>query len=276
MGSIYFVWLDITNYALLDVSGLSMSEVSQELRVCTYNIHKGFSVTNIRPVLEELRHAIRTVDADLVFLQEGVGKRLEIDGGKRHTRKASHEYPQFEYLADQVWPHHAYGRNAIYQKGDHGNAILSKNPFQELDNIDISQWWFSRRGVLLGQLKIGIHVVCIHFGLFRGERKRQLKMLMGLLAEKVPEGAPLIIAGDFNDWNGALHKQLTTQYHFKEAYNKTYNHLAKTFPARLPLFAMDRIYYQNLKLLDAEVLSGAPWHHLSDHRALSAIFSFDA
>jgi endonuclease/exonuclease/phosphatase family metal-dependent hydrolase len=208
-------------------------------------------------------------------VDEVVGTRLETEGGIGDSDQTAQEYPQFEFLADEVWPHHAYGRNAIYQKGDHGNAILSKNPFSELDNIDVSQWWFSPRGVLLGELKIGIHVVCIHFGLFRGERKRQLKMLLELLAQKVPDDAPLILAGDFNDWNGALHRELTTLYPFKEAYNETYNCLAKTFPARLPLFAMDRIYYRNLRLLDAEVLSGAPWERLSDHRALSAIFSLE-
>lgn len=275
MGTVYFVWMVITNYALLAVTGLSMSEISNELRVCTYNIHKGFCAANIRPILQELRHAIRTVDADLVFLQEVVGERLATGKGQVKDIDPPFSYPQFEYLADEVWPHHAYGRNAIYQKGHHGNAILSKNTFIDLDNIDISQWWFSQRGLLFGELKIGIYVVCIHLGLFGVERRKQLKMLAELLTQKVPKHAPLIIAGDFNDWTGTLHRQLISKLSIKEAYNETYNRLAKTFPARLPLFAMDRIYYRNLKLLDAEVLSGAPWQRLSDHRALSAIFSLE-
>jgi endonuclease/exonuclease/phosphatase family metal-dependent hydrolase len=265
----------ITNYALLVVTGLSMSEISNELRVCTYNIHKGFCAANVRPILQELRHAIRTVDADLVFLQEVVGERLATGKGQVKDIDSPFNYPQFEYLADEVWPHHAYGRNAIYQKGHHGNAILSKNTFIDFDNIDISQWWFSQRGLLFGELKIGIYVVCIHLGLFGVERRKQLKMLVELLTQKVPKHAPLIIAGDFNDWTGTLHRQLISKLSIKEAYNETYNRLAKTFPARLPLFAMDRIYYRNLNLLDAEVLSGDPWQRLSDHRALSAIFSLE-
>ena len=94
-----------------------MSEVINELRVCTYNIHKGFCAGNVRPILQELRHAIRMVDADLVFLQEVVGERLYLEKGKDTIDKPASIYPQFEYLADEVWPHHAYGRNAIYQKG---------------------------------------------------------------------------------------------------------------------------------------------------------------
>ena len=77
--------------------------------------------------LKEYLTLIEALDADLVFLQEIHG---------RHSGRAAHEgrytypdRPHFEYLADQSWPHYAYGRNAIYRKGDHGNAILSKFPF---------------------------------------------------------------------------------------------------------------------------------------------------
>ena len=103
MGSVYFVWMVITNYALLVVSGLSMSENFNELRVCTYNIHKGFCAANIRPILQELRHAIRTVDADLVFLQEVVGERLasgkdrgERPGAEGLLPPGSYDLPQIK------------------------------------------------------------------------------------------------------------------------------------------------------------------------------------
>ncbi len=252
-----------------------MSENSNELRVCTYNIHKGFSAANKRPILQELRHAIRTVDADLVFLQEVVGERLDLTGGDNRHNETSNSYPQFEYLADEVWPHHAYGRNAIYQKGHHGNAILSKNPFLDWDHINVSQWWFSQRGILFGRIDQGIYLICVHFGLFGRERRKQLQQVLAILSQQVAADQPLIIAGDFNDWTGALHRHLTENFHFQEAYSKLYGQPAKTFPARFPLFAVDRIYYRNLQLIDAEVLSGAPWQKLSDHRALYAVFDLN-
>ena len=124
---------------------------------------------------------------------------------------------------------------------------------------------------IFGQL----HIFCVHCGLLAFERKAQLKKMVAIIRQCVADDEPMIIAGDFNDWNGALHRELTRLHPFKEAYRETYHHLAKTFPARLPLFAMDRIYYRNLGLLDAEVLSGAPWERLSDHRALSAIFRLE-
>jgi endonuclease/exonuclease/phosphatase family metal-dependent hydrolase len=250
----------------------AMSSTSHQLRVCSYNIHKGFNATNIRPILQDLRHAIRATDADLVFLQEVVGERLSAVTNTANLEKQGNSYPQFEYLADEVWPHHAYGRNAIYQKGHHGNAILSKNPFLGWDNVNVSQWWFSQRGILFGKIDQGIYLVCVHFGLFAGERRKQLQQVLELLSKQVPNDQPVIIAGDFNDWTGDLHRRLTGELQYREAYTDVFGRPARTFPARLPILAMDRIYYRNLRLLDAEVLSGATWQRLSDHRALYAMF----
>ncbi len=272
MESAVIVWLDVTYYPLLDVMVLVMSNANNQLRVCTYNMHKGFCAVNRRPIVQDLRHAIRDIDADLVFLQEVVGMNIELPPSKYRRKNPVFTYPQFEYLADEVWPHHAYGRNAIYQKGHHGNAILSKNPFVDWANIDISQWWFSQRGILFGRLDIGVYVMCVHFGLLARERKKQLQRLLALLSQKVPADQPLIIAGDFNDWSGVLHRKLTCELCFREAYSELHGAPAKTFPARAPVLAMDRIYYRHLNLLDANVLSGPPWLRLSDHRPLYAAF----
>ena len=43
------------------------------LRVLTVNTHKGFTALNRRFILPELREAVRSTSADLVFLQEVVG-----------------------------------------------------------------------------------------------------------------------------------------------------------------------------------------------------------
>ena len=100
------------------------------LKVLTYNIHKGFSATNLRFILHEIKQSLRHVDADIVFLQEVHGER-KISNNRFDNWPNSR---QFEYLADQVWHHYAYGKNAIYKSGHHGNAILSKYPFLEWEN----------------------------------------------------------------------------------------------------------------------------------------------
>jgi endonuclease/exonuclease/phosphatase family metal-dependent hydrolase len=45
---------------------------------------------------------------------------------------------------------------------------------------------------------------------------------------------------------------------------------ARSFPARLPLLRLDRIYLRNATPLCAQVLSTRPWSHLSDHAPLTA------
>src|SRR5690606_13333550 len=102
--------------------------------VLTLNTHKGLSILNRRFVLPELRDAIRAVGADIVFLQEVIGAH------QRHALRFPDwpPNPQYEFLADSIWSQYAYGRNAVYPHGDHGNALLSKFPIERYSNIDVS------------------------------------------------------------------------------------------------------------------------------------------
>ena len=45
-----------------------------------------------------------------------------------------------------------------------------------------------------------LHCVCVHLGLRSRERSRQLEKLRQRIERLVPPQAPLIVAGDFNDW----------------------------------------------------------------------------
>src|SRR5437762_7349988 len=96
----------------------------ERLRVVTLNIHKGLSHFNRRMVIHELREGLRELDPDFVFLQEvqGLNQRYAMRFATCPTE------PQHEFLADGQWQH-AYGRNAVYDHGHHGNAVLSRFPF---------------------------------------------------------------------------------------------------------------------------------------------------
>ena len=241
-----------------------MTHPTNQLRICSYNIHKGFSSGNRRFLLDDIRNAIRAIDADFVFLQEVMGQNLH--------RPGHNDGNQFEFLADTIWPHHAYGHNAVYDTGHHGNAMLSKHSFLLFENHDVSLWSFSQRGILVGQVSIGVYLVCVHFGLFAIERKSQLDALTAIVSKFVPDDQPLIIAGDFNDWNGKLNRQVIERLGVQEALSCVHGSPARTFPAQLPVLPVDRIYFRNLELLDAEKLAGRPWNRLSDHCALTATF----
>ena len=145
----------------------------------------------------------------------------------------------------------------------------------EYNNKDISHIPTSRRGLLTGKTDNGIHLACLHFGLFEYERRRQVRSLLNFINDETDPSAPLIIAGDFNDWRKLGHKKISRESNLKEAFIEKRQCLARSFPARLPLLMMDRIYFRNMTLVDAEQLSGPPWNRLSDHCALYAEFSLD-
>lgn len=238
-----------------------------QFRICSYNIHKGFGAANRRFKLEDMRDAIRGVDADICFLQEVVGHQLAY-GDELHAGTES----QFEFLADSIWSHYAYGRNAIAEEGHHGNAILSKVPFAEWENHDISRWRISSRGLLFGRLENGLCLICAHLGLLAVERRYQIQRLRDLLESECAGGEPVIVAGDFNDWRMQVDKVMCGELGFSEVIAEQTGRPARSFPAVMPVLRVDRVYYRGLELLDASLLRGGIWRKLSDHAALTASF----
>lgn len=244
----------------------------RDFKVLTLNIHKGFSMSNRRFTLEKIRENLRETGSNLVFLQEVIGEN------ERH-REAITGWPetnQFEYLADTVWSHYAYGKNAIYQHGHHGNAILSELPFEEYQNTDISLHSFSQRGILHGVLENEVHLLCVHLGLFEHERRHQVRQLISHIEEKIPPAAPLLLAGDFNDWRRSAHKRLKQACGFIEASEFIRNRLANSYPAMMPMLPMDRIYTRGFEIKSLEVLRNSAWRQLSDHCPMLATLDLRA
>jgi endonuclease/exonuclease/phosphatase family metal-dependent hydrolase len=241
----------------------------QALKIATYNIHKGLSHFKRRVVLHELRERLRELDADIVFLQEVQGEHL-------YHAERYHNYPggaQHEFIAEAVWPHSVYGRNAVYEAGHHGNAILSRFPILQSLNTDVSAHRFESRGLLHSVIGIDehrVHCLCVHFGLFARGRRAQIKALVEYVRNEVPPGAPLIIAGDFNDWRNQVGKTLSGELGLHDAFHLHSGNLARSFPSRVPLLRLDRIYVRGFDVLDSNVHFGGAWLRLSDHAALSA------
>lgn len=246
------------------------------VNVLTVNIHMGFSIANRRFVLPELRDAIGSVAADVVFLQEVLGAH----SGHSRRRLAWPDGPHYEFLADSLWPQFAYGRNAVYPAGHHGNALLSKFPILRHRNQDVSVVGHEGRGLLhcvlaLAGSDVEAHAICVHLGLRDAHRRRQIDLLCQLIQQDVPSAAPLIVAGDFNDWRGRGHTQLAG-CGLREVFWSVQGRLPRTFPARWPVMPLDRIYVRNVDIKEVAILSSRPWSHLSDHAALLATLNIDA
>ncbi len=244
-----------------------------QLHIATYNIHKGFSLLNRRVVLPALREQLRGLNADVIFLQEVQG--AHDSHALRHAN-----YPdgaQHEFLADDVWAHHAYGMNAVYQAGHHGNAILSRYPIVKIHNENISAHRFESRGLLHCELEIGttrVHSLCAHFGLFARGRAAQTRALIDYVKREIPHDAPLLIAGDFNDWRNQMSATLAHELDVQDVFHAQHGKPAKSFPARFPLFRLDRIYTRGFAVQKSRVHDD--WLNLSDHAALSCHVSLSA
>jgi len=238
------------------------------LKIATYNIHKGFSQFNRRVVLHELRERLRELDADIVFLQEVQGEHAH--HGQRHANYPSGS--QHEFLAEEFWAHHAYGMNSVYDDGHHGNAILSRFPIVQTSNKDVSAHRFESRGLLHSEVEIGgkrVHCLCAHFGLFAKGRRAQTRALIEHVVSEIPVDAPLIIAGDFNDWRNQLSRTLANELGVQDAFDLHEGKPARSFPSRLPLFRLDRVYVRGFTVQNCAVHTGGKWRRLSDHAALS-------
>jgi endonuclease/exonuclease/phosphatase family metal-dependent hydrolase len=250
---------------------MTIQDAPFTLKILTVNTHKGFTVFNRRFILYELRDAIRATCADVVFLQE-------VLGAHHHHASRLARWPatsQYEFLADSIWDDFAYGRNAVYPDGHHGNALLSKFPITFHNNLDVSEGKREKRGLLHCVLRppgigIDIHTICVHLGLRERQRRSQLASMCQLIGDQIPDAAPLLIAGDFNDWRLRGQNALTRSGRLKEVFREKYGQVVRTFPARFPLLRLDRIYVRNVTQFEPVVLASRPWMHLSDHAPLAA------
>jgi endonuclease/exonuclease/phosphatase family metal-dependent hydrolase len=238
------------------------------LRVATYNIHKGVQGVGPRRRLEihNLGHAVEQIDADIVCLQE-VRKMHRIE--ERHFTRWP-DLPQAEFLAPEGYQA-VYRTNALTRHGEHGNALLSRWPVLTHQHEDISDHRLEQRGLLHVEVRVheqAVHVVVIHLGLIRSSRARQVAQLQRFIEREVPPTAPLLVAGDFNDW-GNLVEQAMEAIHLR-AFKGEHQ---STFPARLPLVQLDYVYARGLTPLGVHVPRGRIWWRMSDHLPLIAEFA---
>jgi endonuclease/exonuclease/phosphatase family metal-dependent hydrolase len=239
------------------------------MRVLTVNCHKGFSSFNRHFALPKLREAIRNAGPDIVFLQEVVGED-KIRATKRSDWPGKSQY---EYLADTIWNDFAYGKNAEFPSRHHGNALLSRFPIIRSRNINISTNKIEKRGLLHCVVEVPrwskeLHCICVHLGLLSRSRKKQFVMIEKYVCENIPGDSPLIIAGDFNDWQVEARDLLLLPLQLTDASAKPPAKLPRTFPAAFPLLKLDRIYVRGFGVATSKRCRGGVWTRVTDHLAI--------
>jgi endonuclease/exonuclease/phosphatase family metal-dependent hydrolase len=239
----------------------------QVLRVATYNIHKG--VQGVGPArrleIHNLALAIETLDADIVCLQEV----RAINRREAQYFTGWPDLPQAEFLAPEGYEA-AYRTNAVTRHGEHGNALLSRWPIIQHRHEDMSDHRFEQRGLLHVEVlvaSVAVHVIVVHFGLIPSSRVRQTEQLKRYIAREVPLHAPVVVAGDFNDWGTRVRNMLHV-----DSLHAFEGPRTRTYPSRLPVAQLDHIYARGMHPLSLAAPRGRVWSRMSDHLPLIAEF----
>jgi len=209
------------------------------LRLVVWNIHKGIGGLDRRYAPERIATVLHHHRPDVVALQE-------VDDGVPRSRG----HAQATLLADMLgFRHVAFGPNVRLKRGCYGNATLSHFPIVRQQNLDISFPMKKPRGALLtdidvpaGAHALRLHLVNLHLGLSGVERRWQVRRLLLTESLRRLDGrSRIVVAGDTNDWGGALPGGRLREAGFTCATGRGRRAL-RTFPAWSPVGALDRAF----------------------------------
>jgi len=215
------------------------------LRVMTWNIHGGMGPDG-RYDIDRMVALVRRADPDVLALQEVDSRRTP---GKEHPLA----------LLKRVLGHHGIAAAAITSPdGDYGQVLLSRWPMTDTDVHDISVPGSEPRRAITAVVNAPagkLFVLATHLGLKFVERQRQCRQLTELTTRS---SMTTVAMGDFNDWMwpGSVQSVLAERLPGRTRH--------RTFPARLPLLKLDRVFCRPASaLLSSRVDTAAS--AISDH-----------
>ena len=225
------------------------------LRLLTYNIHGCKDVYGCDSE-KNLLEIIQSVDADIVALQE----------------VERHDKPDLDFL-ERInalgYTKIIYGKTMRRSDCDYGNLLLIRGERVRATSRVYVNFSNEPRGLVLAHFNKGpmrIQVANTHLGLKASERKSQAEELIAALSELSESPSPqlTILLGDLNEWlpSRAYFQRLCTSFEYKTE--------VRTFPSRLPIFALDRVFIRG-PLLNVAPLRIGHKHMTtaSDHRPLA-------
>lgn len=227
------------------------------LSVVTWNVHHCVGTDgNYAP--ERAAEVIRAFDADIVCLQE-----------------LDHRYPPVLGRPQAEYFEHKTGMTAIFgpaidtARGAHGNAVLTRLPITRETLHDISAPGREARTVVDVTLDAGgptVRALTTHLGLKATERRTQARRLAGIAGDS--EADATIVAGDMNVWMPGDPALAPLDRELGRARRP------RTFPARWPVFALDRIWVSPTTAgAKIEALNDPEVRAASDHLPVKAVIT---
>jgi endonuclease/exonuclease/phosphatase family metal-dependent hydrolase len=223
--------------------------------IATYNIHACIGADG-RFVPQRIVDVLRELKADVVALQEV--EHHDVGG-----------LDLLDYLAAETGFTAVAGPTLLRETRDYGNALLTRLPISAIDQVDLSLPGHEPRGalnVMLDWHGRTLQTVATHLGLRPGERRKQVRQLLSLFEPHVADISVLL--GDLNEWLLWGRPLRYLFHHFMPT-----PHL-RTYPARLPVFALDRIWVRpRARLVGIETHASALARVASDHLPLKAVIA---
>jgi len=240
------------------------------IRVMTYNIHS--CVDQNRTVnYDKFVGIIEECNADIVTLQE-VNAQMPFDKNRNQAAILADKL-RMDYI---FFPAENSGLRAF------GLAILSHFTFATSHGRLLPQLYARlkprKRAAVQATLQTPagpLHIFNAHLSLFKLERRRQLKALLGRdWLAAVPAGEPVILCGDLNA--GPLSKTYrTVSRHLTDVQKEIQGPRGAvsqpTFHSKSPLFRIDHIFVsRHFRTVNAEVIKTPATQTASDHLPLTA------
>ncbi len=230
-----------------------------DLTVATWNMQKGFG-TDFRRNPERAASVIAALDADILALQEADRRFrtragvLDLDALRDTTGLVPVPVPE---------------RTGRLAHGWHGNLLLTRAAeVQDVRTLRLSG--IEPRGAVIADLLHNgrpLRIIAVHMGLLRRARVAQAAELAEEVAD---DDRPTLLLGDLNEWRHGATSALAPLY-------DRFAHAAHgaSFPAPLPLLALDRIFISTLpRAVEVSVHDKGPARRASDHLPLVARIRF--
>jgi endonuclease/exonuclease/phosphatase family metal-dependent hydrolase len=216
------------------------------LRVASYNVHGCVGCGNVRDV-ERIGNVITELGCDTVGLQEV----FALDLLKQ----------QLNMQVIEGAPHKWHDRHV-------GNALLTTRKILAVRHHDWSWTGHEPRAALDVDLEVGgetVRVIVTHLGLRPYERRFQVRKILELI-RKTAKDERIVVLGDINEWL-PLSRPLRWMHELLG-----HSPAERSFPARWPLFALDRVWVRPRHALLAFGAHRSPLAaQASDHLPVKAI-----
>jgi len=220
--------------------------------LATYNIHRCIGMDGRRNPARVIE-LLKNLDADVIALQE-----VETPGTKG--------LDLLSRLSEETGLTAIAGPTLLHNSHHYGNAMLTRAKIIAVRRFGLAHAGREPRGALDVDLKLGdlqFQVVATHLGLRPWERRRQISRLLKMFRQG--EQRPTALLGDMNEWFpwGRPLRWLHEYFGKQPA--------PATFPARFPLFALDRVWIHPASALHSIEVPRVPFLRVaSDHLPVRA------